>query len=167
MGIREPCLYVHTHRYFGYRVGFWNHLKGICRTRRRYKGNKASQERQGEEGVLGITKSRAAALDSPQHVAGLMSRFPTLTLTLHPHFNGCVPTGVFQKIHYQIKPFSKGHSGGIRLTSQIFFCSFFCCCRKVLHKVTTYFAMPRCVSFTYRGYTSITGRMYPFKNCSN
>lgn len=34
-------------------------------------------------------------------------------------------------------------------------------------RVTAYFAMHRWISFTYRGYTGVTGRMYPFKNCSN
>lgn len=96
-----------------------------------------------------------------------MSRFPTLTLTLNPHINGSLPAGMVQKTHCQTKPFSKEHSSEIRLTSGIFFLFFFLLYKDLALRVTAYFPMPRCISFTYRGYTGVTGRTYPFKNCSN
>lgn len=96
-----------------------------------------------------------------------MSRFPTLTLTLSPRINGCIPAGMVQKIRFQTKPFSKEHGTEIRLSSEFFLPFFFFVMQKSCIRVTAYFAMPRCISFTYRGYTGVTGRMYPFKNCSN
>lgn len=75
LGIRELCLYVHAHRLFGYRTVFQNNLKDVCRTRRKYKGSRSSQERQGKERVLGITIPGTAG-SSSAHCRILCQGFP-------------------------------------------------------------------------------------------
>lgn len=118
------------------------------------------------------TKSVPSVL--PGMSQNFMSRFPTLALTPNPRISACLPAGMARNTYSQTKPFSKEYCSESRLTSEIcflfsfsFFLLLLC---KTLHKGYCIFcnAKTRIVHIrTYRGYTSVTGITYPFKNCPN